>query len=175
MRGILLILLGIVLAAVAATGGGVGGPGGGGSTSLEFEATISGIEVNVTLPNADWSKGTVSPNNFIINGPGGVTVTVTPLSAAKGLSKNEMDSLCQEKLAEKAKAATTGTKVVVSSTSAGANYALRMHEGGGQVYFVGVSGSGAAGVMLYAKVSTAQKNTVKDALKSILKNLALSK
>ena len=37
------------------------------------------------------------------------------------------------------------------------------------------SGTGTGGVMFYAEVPTAQKNTVKNALKSILNNLALSK
>ncbi|MCK4594648.1 hypothetical protein KAU45_09110 [bacterium] len=174
MRKLTLIVLGIALAAIATTGGAVGGPGPG-ATSTGFEATIGGVEVDITLPNADWSKGAVSPGSFTINGPSGVTITCTPLSAAKGLGKNDMDALCQEKLAEKAKAVTTGTKVVVTKNTSGVTYALRLHESGGQVYFVGVSGTGSGGVMFYAKVSTAQKNTVKNALKSILNDLALSK
>ncbi len=175
MRKLTLIFLGITLAAIATTGGTVGGPEPVGATSPGFEATIGGVEVDVTLPSDDWSKGAVSPGKFTITGPSGVTITVTPLSAAKGLGKNDMDALCQEKLAEKAKALTTGTKVVVTKNTSGVTYALRLYESGGQVYFIGVSGTGAGGVMFYAEVPTAQKNTVKNALKSILNNLALSK
>ncbi len=174
MRKLTLIVLGIALAAIAATGGGIGGPGPS-TASTGFQATIGGVEVDVTLPSDDWSKGAVSPGNFTITGPSGVTITVTSLSAAKGLGKNDMDALCQEKLAEKAKALTTGTKVVVTKNTSGVTYALRLHESGDYVHFVGVSGTGSGGVMFYAKVSTAQKNTVKNALKSILSNLALSK
>jgi hypothetical protein len=176
MRRVTLILLGIALAAVATTGAGIGGPGGAAGTAAEgFTATIGGVNVEVTLPSTDWSKGTVSANNFIINGPSGTSVTVNTLGAAKGLGKNDMDALCQEKLAEKAGAATTGTKVTVTKNSAGVTYALRMYESGGQVYFVGVSGTASCGVMFYAKVPAAQKNAVKNALKSIMNELALSK
>jgi hypothetical protein len=177
MRKTTLFLLGLVLAVLATStgGGGTGSPTGGGSTTPTFTATISGVAVDVVLPNTDWSKGAVSPDKFTINGPSGTIITVTPLSAAAGLSKNDMDKLCQDKLAEKAKAATTGTKIAVSKNAEGVTYALRNYETGGDVYFVGVSGTSACGILLYAKVPATQKIVVQDAMKSILNALALSK
>ncbi|HUT98145.1 MAG TPA: hypothetical protein VM054_03635 [bacterium] len=176
MRNTTLILLALVLAALATTtGGGTGTPTGGGSTTPTFQATIGGVAVDVVLPNGDWSRGAVSPNSFTINGPNSVAITVTSLASAVGLGKNDMDALCKDKLAEKSNALTTGTKVVVSKNSAGVTYALRSYESGGNVYFVGVSGTGTCGVLLYAKVPKAQKSAVQDTLKSILNALALSK
>ncbi|OGD71703.1 MAG: hypothetical protein A2Y64_07595 [Candidatus Coatesbacteria bacterium RBG_13_66_14] len=168
MRKALLILSALVLAASATTTG-------GGATGPTFSATIGGVAVDVVLPNEDWSKGTVSLNKFTINGPSSVIITVTPLTSAVGLDTTDMDALCKDKLAEKANAATTGTKVVVDKNSAGVTYALRSYESGGNVYFVGVSGTGTCGVMFYAKVPTAQKTSVQNALKSILGVVALSK
>ena len=174
MRKTTLILLGSVLAVLAATGG-TGTPGGGGTASPGFSATIGGVAVDVVLPGDGWSQGAFSPGNFTISGPSGVTITVTPLSSAVGLGNTDMDSLCKDKLAEKSGAVTTGTKVVVDKNSAGVTYALRSYTSGGNVYFVGVTGTSTCGVMLYAKVATAQKNTMQNALKSILGALALSK
>ncbi|MCX7021052.1 MAG: hypothetical protein NTW26_02035 [bacterium] len=167
MRKTALILLGFVLAVLAT---GTGGDG----TPVTFSATIGGVAVDVVLPNSDWSKGAISLNKFTINGPNSAIITVTPLPAATGLGKNEMDALCKDKLAEKANAATSGTKIVVDKNSAGVTYALRSYESGGNVFFVGVSGTGTGGVLLYAKVPTAQKTAVQDTMKSIMNALALS-
>ncbi|HDR06490.1 MAG TPA: hypothetical protein ENN88_02545 [Candidatus Coatesbacteria bacterium] len=175
MRKTVLVVIALALAALATTPtGGTTGTPAGGSTSPTFSATIGGVAVNVTLPSTNWSKGAVSPSQFTINGPNNVVITVTPLAAAKGLGKTDMDKLCQDKLAEKAKAVTTGSKIEVAKNSSGVTYALRMFESGGNVHFVGLCGSGAGGVMFYAKVPVAQKNAVKNALKNILTELALS-
>jgi hypothetical protein len=176
MRKTTLILLGLVLAVLATTtGGGTGSPTGGGAGSPDFTATIGGVAVGITLPGDGWSQGAISPSKFTINGPNSVSITVTPLSSAVGLGNTDMDALCKDKLAEKTNAATTGTQVALDKNSGGVTYALRSYTSGGNVHFVGVSGTGTCGVMFYAKVPTAQKNAMQTALKNILNALALSK
>ncbi len=176
MRKTTLILLGLVLAVLATTtGGGTGTPSGGGTASPGFTATIGGVAVDIVLPGDGWSQGAISPGKFTITGPNSVSITVSPLNSAVGLGNTDMDALCKDKLAEKTNAVTTGTKVAVSKNSAGVTYALRSYTSGGNVYFVGVSGTGTCGVMFYAKVPTAQKSAMQTALKNILNALALSK
>jgi len=176
MRKTALFLFGLVLAVLATStgGGGTGTPTDGGSTTPSFTATIGGVAVDIVLPNNDWSKGAVSTGKFTINGPSGTIITVTPLPTAAGLGKSDMDKLCQDKLAEKANAATSGTKIIVSKNTEGVTYALRLYVAGSDVFFVGVSGTGSCGILLCAKVPATQKGVVQDALKSILNAVALS-
>jgi len=174
MRKAALIVLGLALAVLATSTGGGTTPTDGGSTTPSFTATIGGVAVDIVLPNNDWSKGAVSTSKFTINGPSGSIITVTPLPTAAGLGKSDMDALCKDKLAETANAVTSGTKIVVSKNTEGVTYALRNYEAGGNVFFVGVSGTDTCGILLCTKVPATQKGVVQDAMKSILSAVALS-